>query len=171
MAVYYVTHHLYPENAQAFLTDVQQIATAQSGGELLWHIVIYTSGLDSNGDSLGPYYLNEYSSIETLDELITDKIAEIGELIDWSRSWYATGYTEGSDRVPPQIAWQYPTDGQTDVPIESVISIRLREILPSNGMDLNSVYMKVNDITVTPDVSGNKYDCLATFKPNVHYGD
>lgn len=171
MAVYYVTHHLYPENSHAFLSDVKQVATAASGGELFWHIVIYTSGLNSSGDSLGPFYMNEYSSIETLDDLITGKISDICELIDWTRSWYDTGYTEGTDRVPPKVVWQYPSDGQTNVPIESVISVRLRELLPSNGMDLGSIYMKVNGITITPNTSGNKYDCLVTFKPNVHYGD
>lgn len=166
MAVFYVHHHLYPDNPQVFLTDVKQIVTVASEGDHWWHIVLHTSGVDSEGDQLGPFWVNAYGDdIDSLDELISDKIEEICEQIDWTQSWYDTGYEEGVDHTPPQISWQYPTNGQTDVPIDTSVSVRLVDLLPSKGIDLSSITMKINDITVSPSVNGNKYDCVVSFRP------
>ena len=155
-------------NPQVFLVDIEQVTTTKSDGDPLWHVVIYTSGLDSEGENFDPVYINEYSAdIDDLDELISEKITEICGQIDWTTSWYGGTYEQGEDTTPPQVAWQYPVDGQTDVPIGSSISVRLIELLPSKGIDLSSISMNINGITVSPSIYGNKYDCVATFKPAV----
>jgi hypothetical protein len=167
MAVYYVQHHLYPDNPQVFLSDITQITTVSSQGDAEWHIAIYTSGIDSNGDSLGPYYINSFSGIADVDTLISNKIEEICLDIDWSVSWYGGEYEEGIDNLPPKILWQYPEPSQTSVPINSSVSARIVDLLPSTGIDLSSISMAINGITITPLVYGNKYDAVISFRPRV----
>jgi hypothetical protein len=166
MAVFYVKHHLYPDNPQVFLTDIEQIVTTESDGDHLWHVVLYTSGLDSNGDTLDPVYINAYTdNIDSLDELIMEKIAEISPQIDWTKSWYDGEYAEGIDHTPPKVVWHLPSDNQTNVPIGSSVSARLVDLLPSKGIDLSSISMTIGGVTISPTINGNKYDCVISYKP------
>ena len=169
MSVLYVTHHLYPENPQVFMIDLKHIVTTDSYGELLWHLWINTSALNSSGDRLGPYHYNAYVSEDDLDSFIEGKVLDICNYIDWEKSWYGGEYMEGSDTTPPKISWTFPEKDQEDVPIDSKIRIRAQDLLPSKGMDLSKVKMIINGIEITPDITGNKYDCVISFKPGVDY--
>lgn len=164
---FFVSHHLYPENAQVFVINLEQIIPKGAYGELYWHLVIYTSALGTDGKGLGPFYYNVYSDEETLNTFIESKVKDICEQIDWEKSWYDGEYTEGIDTAAPRPAWHFPARDQKDVPIRSMISVRLRDELPSKGIRLNSITMTINDITIYPKVSGHKYDCVVSFKPAV----
>lgn len=180
MATFYVTHHLYPDNPQMFVVDVQQIVklSGEAGTafsyrgrtEHFWEIIIYTSGKNSSDERLGPYWLDMVGSAETVNELINNKINDICSIIDWSKSWaYEDGYaaTISEDRYPPVVHWQYPSAGQVDVPIDSNIVVRLRDVPPAKGIDISTLTMKVDGFDVVPDVYGNPFDYTLSFKPRV----
>lgn len=178
MATVFVTEHLYPDNPQIFVIDVQPIVKMRGEantafhrnkrGEKYWEIVIHTSGLDSEGNSLGPFWLDVYSSEQTLNELISNKINEICNLIDWSKSTLSEeDFQQQADEYPPVVYWQYPSSGQVDVPIDSIISVRLRDLLPAEGIDISTLVFKVDGFNVNPDISGNKYDYVLTYKPQI----
>lgn len=178
MATIYVTHHEYPDNPQSFVIDVTQIVkmTGESNnsiyyegqGEEYWDVVIYTSGLDSNGDNIGPFWITDVGSSTELNDLIRSKIGDICQQIDWTKtSLSSETFDAGSDRNSPYITWTYPTDGQTDVPIDSRISVRIKDNLPSNGIDISTLTFKVNGMAVTPEVEGHKYDYTVSYRPIV----
>ena len=176
MATVFVTPNLYPDNPQIFIVDIQQIVKIRgeantafhrnNRGERYWEVVIHTSGLDSDGNLLGPFWLDSYSTEQTLHELVNNKITEICNLIDWSKSSSTLeDLEEQSDNYPPIVYWQYPTPGQVDVPIDSIISIRLRDLLPAKGINISTLVFKVDGFDVVPEISGNKYDTVLVYKP------
>jgi hypothetical protein len=61
----------------------------------------------------------------------------------------------------------YPSDGHTSVPIDSSIIIRLKDLPPSNGIDISTLVFKVNGYEVNPTVTGNKYDYVIYYKPQI----
>jgi hypothetical protein len=182
LTTFFVNHHLYPDNPHFFVVDVKKViklkgepGTAFSQhrrGEQFWEIVIYTSGLDSSEALLGPYWLDVIGSEEDVDELINNKIKDICDLIDWSVpvNYNITDtLTAAEDRYGPVVYSTYPANGQTGVPIDSKIIIRLRDLLPATGVDISSIILTVDGFTVTPETSGNIYDCVVSYKPIVGY--
>jgi hypothetical protein len=177
MSTTFVTHHLYPDNPQFFLVDVRKVVKftgeprtsfwQQRRGEHFWEIVIYTSGLDSGRSRLGPYWIDTVSTEEDISEIINNKISEICNLIDWSIIGRSEDevFSEQQDKNPPVIHSCYPEDGQIDVPIDSRIIIRIRDLLPAQGVDTSSIKMYLDGFEIIPEVSGNKYDCVVSYKP------
>lgn len=174
MANFYVTHHKYPSNPQLFtiaLDKVRGFGVQENNpnfkpsywlAEPTWKVFIYTSGLDTNGDAVGPLVADVFGSAETVNEFIEDKVAELCGLIDWSQQGE---YSIQVDANGPIITEQYPNPFQTDVPISSPIVIRVQDPIPGNGIDPSSVVMKVDGYTVTPNGAGNKFDYTFTYKP------
>jgi len=179
MATFFVTHHIYPENPQFFLVDVKQIVKypgeprtsfwQNRRGELFWEVVIYTSGMDSDRNILGPYWIDVTTTEETIDEIINNKIKDICDLIDWSITGLSEEevYTEQQDNTPPMIYSCYPANNQIDVPIDSRIIVRLRDLLPAQGIDVSSVRMWVDGFEIVPEITGHKYDCIVSYKPAI----
>jgi hypothetical protein len=178
MATLYLTNHLYPDNPQLIIIDVQQVVKFSGEpntsfwqakrGEHYWEIVIYTSGVDSSGELLGPYWIDIIETEQTVHELINDKIDEISSKIDWSKAAdQEVEFLAQSDRYAPVVHWTYPSDGQVNVPIDSTIIVRLRDILPAKGIDINTLIFKVDGYTLNPSVTGNKYDYVLSYKPLV----
>lgn len=178
MATLYITNHLYPDNPQLFVIDFKQVVKLRGEpntsfaydrrGERYWEAVIYTSGLDSNGDSLGPYWVHEIGSESTLNELIQSKINEVAQEIDWSKSALIDEeFQAKADRYSPVIYWTYPSDEQTNVPIDSTIIVRIKDLPPAKGIDISTLSFKVGGYSVSPEVSGNKYDYTLSYRPQV----
>lgn len=176
MATLYVTHHLYPDNPHLFIVDLKQIVKLRGEpntdhsrnrrGEHFWEIIIYTSGLDSSGDRLGPYWLDVVGSESTVDEFINNKIKEICADIDWTKHPALDEDLEAKvDRYPPTVYWQYPEDGATDVPVDSRIIIMLRDEVPAKGIDFSTVTLTVDGFSITPEITGNPFDCTVSYRP------
>lgn len=176
MATFYVTHHLQPDNPHLFVVDVQQIVKMKGEtntsywqnvrGEPYWEVIIYTSGLDSSGEGLGPYWIDVLGSEQSVNEVINNKVEDICRDIDWSKSHFIDeDLQEKADRYSPVIHWQYPSPGQVDVPIDSRIIVRLRDVLPAKGIDISTLSFKVGGFTINPDVSGNPYDYVVSYRP------
>lgn len=178
MATFYVTHHLYPDNPHLFVVDLMEIHTLRGEprtdfwqdrrGEKYWKFVIYTSGLDSSGNRLPPLWVGEIDDEETINDLINSKVKEISELIDWSKSPnYIEELTAQEDRFPPKITYMYPSNGQVNVPISSRIVIRLVDQIPGTGVDFSTVTLSINGLSVTPQITGNPFDCVVSYSPLV----
>lgn len=178
MATVYVTHNLYPDNAHLFIVDLKQIVKLKGEpntsfsrdrrGEHFWELIIYTSGLNSSGERLGPYWLDVVGSESTLDEFINNKIKEICEEIDWTKHpGLVDDLEEMVDRFPPMVYWQYPESGATNVPISSRIIFMLKDKLPAKGVDFSTVTLTVDGFLVTPDITGNPFNCTVSYKPVV----
>lgn len=177
MATFYLTNAQYPDNPQLFVVDVKQIVklrgesgtdfSASRRGEHYWEIVIYTSGVDFSGDRIKSKWLDVIGTSESINDLINEKIKEICGQIDWSTTTTLTGpeLEAAEDTKPPVVFWQYPEDGQIDVPLDSRIIIRIKDELPSKGIDISTLTMRVDGFDIVPEVYGNKYDYTITYKP------
>ncbi len=174
MANFYVTHHKYPGNPQLFAVTLHKVAgkgvdeadpnfhPTFPDAEPTWKVLIYTTGKDSNGDEVGPIVAGVFGSEEKVNEFIDGQISALCSLIDWSQQGQ---FAAEVDTAAPVVVEQHPTPGQTDVLITSPIVIRVKDLLPGNGIDPNTVVMVVDGFTVNPTVTGNKYDYTFTFKP------
>jgi hypothetical protein len=130
--------------------------------EEFWKVFIYTSGLDSSGDSLGPFVFDTIGGLSDVNAFVEDKVASICALIDWSQQGE---FSPLEDRSAPVIAEQFPSPGQTNVTIVSPVVIRVRDLLPGVGIDASTVQLKIDGYTVNPSVTGNKYDYTFVFVP------
>jgi hypothetical protein len=176
MANFYVTHHKYPDNPQLFTVNISLIVkrTGEPGtifpygrrGEKFWEIYIGSSGVDENGDSVPPFWADIVTTETDIDELVAQKIKLICDEIDWTKQGT---YVEGSDSSEPYLEEQYPSNGQTNVPILSTIKLVLKEPLPGSGMNISSMYMKVNGVDVNPSVYGHPYKYEIFFSPKPVY--
>lgn len=177
MANFVVTHHRFPRNPHIFTVNVTKIV--KKGGEVnpnfkpsypsaepYWELTIHTTGLGSGGDSVGPVIVDVIGSETTVNDLINSKIAELCSLIDWSEQGE---FSEESDVSSPIIVSRIPSPGQTDVPIQSSVIIRVQDKLPANGIDAGTLSLKIDGIAVNPEIVGNKYDYTFVFKPRPIY--
>lgn len=177
MATFYITHHKFPSNPQLFTITLNKVAglggeenpnfePSYPSAERYWKIFIYTSGLTSEGESLDPIVADLLGGIDTVNEFVETKIAELCALVDWSQQGE---YTPQTDSQSPLVVEQFPNIDQTNVPISSPIVIRVKDPLPGNGIDVSTIVMKVDGLTVTPTVVGNKYDYTITYSPRPIY--
>ena len=177
MANFYVTHHKYPTNPQLFTINLHKIASL--GGEdnpnfkprykqaeKYWKLFIYTSGLDSSGDSVSPVVADLFGGEDDVNEFVEGAIADLCALIDWTQQGQ---FTPEVDSAAPIIVEQFPQPGQTDVSISAPIVVRVKDPLPGTGIDVSTVSMTIDGIAISPSVVGNKYDSTFTFSPRHIY--
>lgn len=173
MANYYVTNSKYPSNPQVFTIALHKVASIQGEenpnfipsfpqAERYWKLFIYTSGLNAQGDSVGPIVADVTGSAETVNEFVENALADLCSLIDWSQQ--GTVPLE-VDKNAPQVIEQYPARGQVGVSISSPVVIRVTDPLPGVGVDPSTVSLKIDGFDVVPDVSGNKFDYTFSFSP------
>lgn len=178
MATSYVTNHLYPDNPHLFIVDLKQIVKLKGEpntafprnrrGEKFWELVIHTSGLDSSGERLGPYWLDVTGTKESVDEFLSDKIEEICSEIDWTNNPAFEEDSEAQiDRYPPKVYWQYPEASETSVPIGSKIILELKDEVPAKGIDFSTITLTVDGFSITPEVTGNPFSCTVSYQPLV----
>lgn len=176
MANFFVTHHQYPDNPQLFTVNINLVLkrTPEPGtifsygtrGEEFWEIYIATAGLDSGGDEIQPFWADVITTESSVDDLVAEKVKDLCDLIDWTQQGE---YSEGSDSREAYLEYQYPVNNQIDVPITGTIRLTVREPLPGSGLDIGTMYMKVNGATVTPTVHGHPYKYDISFSPKPTY--
>lgn len=177
MANYYVTNSKYPSNPQVFTITLHKVASIQGEdnpnftptfgqAERYWKLFIYTSGLDSQGESVGPIVADVTGTAETVNGFVENTLADLCALIDWSQQ----GQVDIEiDRNAPLVLEQYPVNGQTGVNISSPVVIRVTDPLPGVGVDPSTVSMKIDGFDVAPNVTGNKFDYTFSFSPRPIY--
>ena len=177
MANHYVTNSKYPSNPQLFTINLHKIAgiPAETNpnfkptfgvAERNWKLFIYTSGLDSNGDMVGPIIADVTGSAETINKFVENHIADLCALIDWSQQGELL---PDVDRNAPIVKEQYPTVGQQGVNISSPVVIRVNDPLPGVGINPSTVSFKIDGHIINPDVVGNKFDYTFSFSPKPIY--
>lgn len=173
MANFYVAHHKFPSNPQFFTASIRKVAGFRPEqnpnfkpkyaiAEPFWKVFIYTTGIDSSGNAVGPIITDVVGSEDTVTALMETKLAELCDLIDWSQQGE---FTPQVDSAAPVIVEQFPTVGQAVVPINSPVVLRVQDLLPAVGIDSSTVLMSIGGLSVTPNVVGNKYDYTFSFSP------
>lgn len=161
MADFVVRNSLNPYKAVKLNITFQQQVLEGEEGELFWLVEINTTEPDLNGDPIKSEYIH-LRSLTYLDEEIQEAVSAISAQIDWSP------YIEDT-REP--VVYSYSPSETSNVSIDSYIELVLKDILPSAGIDLSSINVKLNeeDITNQCEITGDPYEYKVKWVPNRVY--
>lgn len=136
-------------------------------GEQIWLLILSTTEPDSSGNPIIPEIINNISE-DTIHLEIEAALGRIGQQINWG--------TLLSDTQAPQVVEITPPLNQTTgVSIFSNIIARLEDPLPAAGIDLSTINISINDISIMTngvaqlgeDISllGNVFDLTIVYRP------
>jgi hypothetical protein len=144
------------------MVTIKRVVITQEGtGSQMWAIQASTSEVDSEGNSIPPVY--KWTSNRTT---FTD---DVNELIDTLCKQIGWNYT--TDTEPPKVVNHWPMRDDTGIPVDSEIVINIGEDLPSSGLDLSSIRVKVKGFDLTDQVTrkGNINTCSIYVTPGTKY--
>jgi hypothetical protein len=143
------------------VTIKRSIVFEEGSGQLLWILEASTEELDIDGNYILPVkkWLTDKT---TLTDDINDIINQICEKVVWD-------YVE--DTEPPVVVNHWPIRDAQDVPVDTGITINLAEDIPSSGIDLSSICVKIKgfDLTDQVTIKGDMNTCSITLIPGTKY--
>jgi hypothetical protein len=77
-------------------------------------------------------------------------------------------YMPKTDLNPPFTSGHYPPKNETNVPINTNISVHIQD--ENSGVKLSTIIMKVNSSTVNPFITGTRADYTLIYDPAVDFG-
>jgi hypothetical protein len=162
MAEVLVQNMRNPSQTVSIMVTIKRMIIPEEGsGGALWVLEASTNEVNADGDYIAPAkkWLTDKT---TLTEDINALIDSICEQIPWE-------YIE--DTEPPKVVTHWPLAGSQAVSPETAITINLEEEIPSSGIDLNSIRVKVKgfDLTDQVTVEGNMNACRVTLVPGTKY--
>jgi len=148
MASFLVRNSLNPSKVISISITYTQVTPKNNEGDAIWVVELHTDEPDINGDSIRPVFINDISSV-LLDEEVSKATAIIAAQVDWSPL---------SDDVREPIL-EYISPAEYEVSIDSFLEMEIKDMLPSAGIDVNSIEMTLNDIDVTNEleITGDPY--------------
>ncbi len=129
-------------------------------GDYKWVLEVGTTHSGSDGTTPLAKKVHNISA-EDFDEVLEDALSELCSEIDWSPF-----ITDGK---PPYLVSVNPTGSNT--PIGSNVYLKIKEELPSSGVDLSNVNVVINngtvdfDITSEIEVTGDPYEYDVKWAP------
>jgi len=154
MAEFFVHNSLNPNKSVKFNITLRYFVIRNEEGEHMWTLEIGTTHTDINGDNISAARAHNIS-VSNFNDVIEDALVGLCAQIDWSPL--------SNDRTPPYVDMAVPADGTT-VSIESSVHIKLKDKLPSSGIDLSSakiiLHAGVTDFDITSEVTidGDPYE-------------
>lgn len=153
MAEFYVHNSLNPNKTVRFNITLRYFVIVGEKGKHMWVLEIGTTHPDINGDDISAVKAHTISASD-FDALIEDAVSSLCAQIDWSPL--------SDDRVAPYVDIATPADGTT-VPIQSNVYIKIKDKLPSSGIDLSAAKIILRagatdfDITSEVTIDGDPY--------------
>lgn len=161
MAEVLVQNMRNPEQAITVMVTLKRLIVKDQGPDVKWVLEASTDELDAEGELI-PSSIKYLSNQDTLTEDINELIEELCSKVDWEYL---------PDTTPPEVVSHWPLSGATGVSVETDILINLTEEVPSAGIDLNSIKVRVKgyDITDQITVTGDIHACSIQFTPGTKY--
>jgi len=162
MAEFYVHNSLNPHKTVKFNITLRYFVIKGGKGEYVWTLEIGTTHLDINGDDISPVRVHKVL-VSNLNTMIEDALSVLCSQIDWSPLV--------SDTTAPYVSATRPTNGDDSANIGTDVSITLKDMLPSAGIDLSNMKVFLNndtttfDITSEIDVVGDPYEYELRWSP------
>lgn len=161
MAEFFVHNSLNPNKSVKFNITFRYFVIKNEKGEHMWTLEIGTTHPDINGNDISAFRVHNISA-SNFNNVIEDALAGLCAQIDWSPL--------SEDKTPPYIDTTVPANGTT-VSIESNVYIKLKDKLPSSGIDLSDVKLFFRwgtidfDITSEMTVDGDPYEYNLHWSP------
>lgn len=158
MADYLLRNSLNPNKVVKCTITFRQIVNKGEEGEPVWLIEIGTVEPHKDGGSISPVFVHYHSS-QNIDEAIKEATETIAAQVDWE--------TLLDDKRPPFVSYNSPIDEDQSVDIYSNIVIDITDLVPTAGIDIDSIEMTVNGFDVTNEltVSGDPFEYRVIWKP------
>ena len=170
MVVFYLKNSLAPQSKVVPVTVAlnKEVLYASQGsvfpdlqdpeGDGVWILSVSTTERDTNGDKIPPEFINVVSE-DTVHLELEAALGRLGSKVNWGQL--------SEDLRPPRLVELVPSLSQVeDVPITSDIKIRIEEKLPSSGLDLSTLQVRLNGFSiVSSGVPQPGYD--VRFKGNI----
>jgi hypothetical protein len=159
VAYFHVRDSLNPYKVVKFSITLQQQTLKGGEGEPVWTAEINTPEPTISGGVMRSRYIH-LRSLDNLDQEIEKVTNEMCQEVDWE--------PRISDHRGPYVVYASPYQFQTDVNIDSGVEIRVKESLPSAGIDIGSIEAEVNgvDITSELEITGDPYEYTIKWKPS-----
>lgn len=159
MAEFLVRNSLNPNDVVKFGITLQKIVIDDSYSRK-WVVCIATDAVDVNGARVKPEYIT-ITSLDTLDDEVAAAVSRLANKIAW-------GPAEDDYRGP--VVENF-SPSEPVASIDSVLSFTLRDILPSTGIDIDSLSVKVNGVEVKNQlkISGTPYEYDIVWDPAIRY--
>jgi hypothetical protein len=153
MAEFYVHNSLNPNKTVKFNITLRYFVIVGEKGRHMWVLEIGTTHPDINGDAISAAKVHTISA-SNFDVVIENAVSSLCAQIDWSPL--------SDDKISPYVDIATPAGGTT-VPIQSDVYIKIKDKLPSSGIDLSTMKIVLNtgetdfDITSEVTIKGDPY--------------
>jgi hypothetical protein len=159
MAYFHVRDSLNPYKVVKFSITLQQQVLKGWEGEPVWTAELNTLEPTISGENMRSRYLH-LRTLENLDEEIEKAVNDMCQEIDWTPRL--------SDSRSPYVSYVSPSQHESGVDIDSKLELKIKESLPSAGIDISSIEMDVNGVDVTGelDIAGDPYEYTVKWRPS-----
>lgn len=164
MARYILRNSLNPHKAVECAITFRQVTSKNQDGEPIWVLEVGTAEPHKDGGVIRPVFIN-LRSLDNLDEEIAKATGTIAAQVDW--------LPLDPDIRGPVAYYNYPEDGAQSVGLNATVEVVLKDILPSEGIDISSIEMTVNGFDVTNELSidGNVFEYRIKWNPFLRVPD
>jgi len=76
-------------------------------------------------------------------------------------------FTTGRDSLPPFTLDHFPARGATQVPVDTKIEVRVRDVF--TGVALNAIVMRLNGNAVNPVITGDSREYFLSYQPPTNF--
>jgi hypothetical protein len=162
MAEVFVQNLRDPSQRVGIMVTIKRVIVTQDGtGTQMWAIQASTKELDADGNPIAPTY--KWTSNQTT---FSDDVNELIDTLCKKVNW-----TYEPDTTPPEITSHWPMQNDTGIPVDSEIVVNIGEQLPSSGLDISSIKVKVKgfDLTDQVTIKGDISSCSVYITPGTRY--
>jgi hypothetical protein len=158
MAQFLIRNSLNTQKVVKCGITFEQVTPKNYEGEPIWVVELATDEPHKNGGDISPVFIN-LTSLDTLDAEVEKAVETISAQIDW------TPLEE--DTRAPFVYSVYPTE--YEVSIDSYVEIVIKDLLPSAGINIDTIEMTINDLDVTDDltITGDPYEYKLKWSPSI----
>lgn len=161
MADYFLRSTLNPSRVVKCTATITQLVPKGGDGEPVWVVKAGTPEPHKDtGGPIPPAIVNVTDALQ-LDATIQELTRKLAAQVDWG--------IPVEDYRPPYVYQHSPSTNASGVSLYSNVSVSIKDNLPGNGIDKDSIYMSVNGYDVTSDVriTGDPFDYTIDWHPPV----
>lgn len=160
MAQFLIRNSLNPQKVVKCGITFEQVIPKGVEGEPIWVVELATDEPHKNGGIIRPEFIN-LTTLDNLDLEVKKSVEIISDQIDWTQLEV--------DIRAPLVHSVYPTD--YEVSMDTFVEIVIKDLLPSAGIDVDSIRMTITadgkdfDVTSELEITGDPWIYYVKWHP------
>ena len=157
MAEFVIRNNLNPNKAVSCTITFRQIVNKGEEGEPVWVLQMGTVEPHKDGGPIAPVFVH-LTDEDNLNDAVSEAVTRLSEQIDWSPL--------RTDSRAPFVIYHAPEENGI-AKINSDVNVGIKDLVPSAGIDLDSIKMTINGYDVTEDLEiiGTPTEYSLTWRP------